>query len=241
MRPTRRWATGLITCAGGLVVAAAVQMAGPTLRPPLYDGVVNVEPYRFLQPLGTEAGGALTATRTIAVQGSLSPALAVGTPEQPPQAQLIAGSGALAMPAGTTSLTVTITPVAPAAAPLTGAVAGNVYRVSVVNQAGVAVAPAPGTEVTFALRDPGSTGLMRIEILTAGSWQALPTVSAAVSGTYETSGIAAFGDVALIETGGTGGAATGSALSPFAIVTAAAILLALIVVAVTAIRRRSAG
>ena len=234
---TRRaaWA-GLLACVAGLALAAAVQLTEPTLRPPLYDGVVTVEPYRYLEPVGTERGGAEGATVTIPVPGDASPAVALGTPEQPPQAQVIAGAGDLALPSGSTALVVTITPVAAATTPPSGAIAGNTYRVGVVNQAGVPVRPVPGSRVTLALRDPGSTDLARIELLSGGAWEPLATASAAVSGTFETSVLPSFGDFALV--GAASARPSGSDLSPFAGVTAAALVLAAAVVGVMYVRGR---
>jgi hypothetical protein len=229
---------GIAACVAGLALAAAVQSTGPSLRPPLYDGVVTVDPYKYLQPVGTQAGGPQAATGTVPAVNDISPAIALGTPEQPPQAQLIAGPGALVLPTGTTSVVVTITPVPPAVQPASGAIDGNVYRVSVLNQAGVAVSPLPGKQVTLALRDPGQYDLVTIALLAGGGWQPLPTVSAAVGGTYETTGLTAFGDFALVGSGSTGTSGSGSAPSPFAIVTIAALVFALSVFAITFLRDR---
>lgn len=227
---------GLLACVVGLALAAVVQVAGPPAGPPLYDGVVSVAPYKYLQPAGTEAGGALGATLTIPVLGGTSPAVVLATPEQPPQAQLIAGAGALVMPAGATSLVMSITPVAPAASPSTGTIAGNDYRIAVTDQAGAPVSPEQGRNVTLALRDPGSTDLARIELLSGGTWQPLATVSAAVSGTYETTGLTSFGDVALVGT--VSATAAGTGVSPFALVTAVAVALALLAFGVDLLRGR---
>jgi len=229
---------GLAACAVGLALAGFVQVAGPSLRPPLYDGVVTVEPYVYLEPAGSQDGGPKGATRTFLVTSATSPTVTVATPEQPPQAQLIAGAGSFTLPAGTTSIVVTISPVVPAALPPTGAIAGNVYRVVVENQAGAPVIPEADKEVTIALRDPGSTDLARIERLSGGSWQALPTVSASVSGTYVTTGLTMFGDFALVGTGATGDG-SGSSVSPLAIVTVAAVALALLLAAAAFLRERS--
>ena len=175
---------GVVACLAGLALAAAVQVAAPLPGPPLYDGVVSVEPYVYLQPSGTQQGGALGASSSNAVVGGVSPAIVLGTPEQPPQAQLLAAAGSLALPGGTTRLVVSITPVPATVEPASGTIVGNVYRVLIVNQAGAPVTGLPDRQVTLALRDPGSTGLASIEHLTGGTWQSLPTVSAAVTGGY---------------------------------------------------------
>ena len=233
---------GLAACAIGLGLAAAVQVAGPLTGPPLYDGVVVFEPYVYLQPSGSEPGGARWATNNGPVVGGVSPVVALGTPEHPPQAQLIAGGGALAMPAGTTALVVTITPVPPSVVPASGVVYGNVYRISIVNQTGAPITGLAGKQVTVALRDPttSSTGSpLTIEVLAGGAWQPLTTVSAAVAGTYETTGLTSFGDFALVGSAPAGGDAP--ALSPFAIVTWLAIAATVAALVAISLRDRRRG
>ena len=227
---------GVVACLAGIALAAAVQVAAPLPGPPLYDGVVSVEPYVYLQPSGTQQGGALGASSSNAVVGGVSPAIVLGTPEQPPQAQLLAAAGSLALPGGTTRLVVSITPVPATVEPASGTIVGNVYRVLIVNQAGAPVTGLPDTQVTLALRDPGSTGLASIEHLTGGTWQSLPTVSAAVTGTYETTGVTTFGDFALVGTPSAGGGAGGA--SPFAIITVGALVLALAAAVSPSVRNR---
>ncbi len=228
---------GLLTCLAGLALAAAVQVAAPLPGPPLYDGVVSVEPYVYLEPAGSEPGGARWATSNKPVVDGVSPAIALGTPEYPPQAQLLAAAGALALPGDSTALVVSITPVPATVEPASGTIVGNVYRVLVVNQAGAAVTGLPGKQVTLALRDPGSTDQASIELLAGGSWQALPTVSAAVTGTYETTGVTTFGDFALVGTPSAGGGAVGS--SPFAIITVGALVLIVVAAAFRFTRDRT--
>jgi len=50
MVPRRVRRTGLAACALGLGIAAAAQLAAPLATPPLYDGVVVVQPYVFVNP-----------------------------------------------------------------------------------------------------------------------------------------------------------------------------------------------
>jgi hypothetical protein len=127
---------------------------------------------------------------------------------------------------------VSITPVTPSVAPATGSVAGNVYRVVVTNQDGAPVTGQAGRQVTLALRDPGSTDLAQIEQLSAGTWVPLATVSASVPGTYESTGVTTFGDFALVGTQDPGG------FSPGHLVTAAAIVLTLLIVGIGLYRAR---
>jgi hypothetical protein len=242
MHGTRRARSGVLACLAGLVVAAIAQLAAPLAGPPLYDGVVVIAPYVYIDPVGSEPGGARTATTTVPVTAGTSPAVVLGTPEQPPQAQVIAAAGALALPAGTTAIVVSITPVTqavtPVVAPASGSVVGNVYRVAVTNQAGVPVTGVPGRQVTLALRDPGTTDLARIELLSNGAWQPLQTVSAAVPGSYETTDVSTFGDFALVGTP----RSVGDPLAPTAFITLAAVAATTVAVGIGIVRsRRAAG
>ena len=139
MVPRRVRRTGLAACALGLGIAAAAQLAAPLATPPLYDGVVVVQPYVFVNPPAVKPGGAKGASAHLALSGSKSPLVALATPEQPPQAQVVAGDGTLVLPATATALDVSITPLDPSvdtAAASTARVLGNVYRFAVVDQAG---------------------------------------------------------------------------------------------------------
>src|SRR5204863_89827 len=77
-----------------------------------------------------------SAASTLVISGGASPAIVVATTENPPQAQLIASPGTFAIPTGTTSLIATITPVRPSADQARTPITGNVYRFSVVGDAG---------------------------------------------------------------------------------------------------------
>ncbi|HEV2005483.1 MAG TPA: hypothetical protein VGQ85_02615, partial [Candidatus Limnocylindrales bacterium] len=136
---------------GGLVVLAA-QLLAPLPGPPLYDGVIPVDAYRWLSPPPGEHDGAQGVSSVIPVSGTSSPLITLATTEVPPQAQVFAQPGGLTMPPGTTSLTVSITPMLPNALPTDGHIAGNVYRVTITTQAGVLVAAPASAEVTVILR-----------------------------------------------------------------------------------------
>lgn len=193
--PRRGLALAALAC--GLVVVVAAQRFAPLAGPPLYDGVVVEDPYKWLSPPAGFAGGAQPATASGAVQGSQSPDLGVGTPEQPPQAQVFAGQGYLVMPPGTTSISVSIQPVPPASQPTDGVIAGNVYRISLTNQSGAAISGQASGGVTIVLRGPPNLPTARIERLTAGSWTALQTDPAGTPHMF-TAVVTEFGDFAIV-------------------------------------------
>jgi hypothetical protein len=181
----------------GLVVSAVAQVAAPLASAPLYDGVVVQDPYRYLAPGANQAGSPTAATSSVPVQGTTSPPFAVATTESPPQAQLIAGPGAFVIPAGTTSLTVAITPVAAAVPPSIGAITGNAYRVSAVDQDGAALRITGGTLPTVVLRAPIGIVEATIAHLDGTTWQELPTQPAGQPGIFVTI-VDTLGDFALV-------------------------------------------
>ena len=168
----RAW-LGIASLAAGLAVIAATQLLVPVGQPPLYDGVVVEEPYRYLSPGPGEAGDPSSYAGSQAVDGAASPAFSAATSETPPQAQLIAQAGAFTVPPGTTALRVAIAPVPPEPA---DEIAGNAYRIAVTDAAGAAVPVASGSFVTLILRaPPGLTGVTIVS-LASGTWQALPSL-----------------------------------------------------------------
>jgi hypothetical protein len=164
---------GLTCLAVGLAMIAWAQMAAPMTSPPLYDGVVVEEPYRYLSPAPGEAGDPTSFSGTKPLAGGGSPAFVGATGESPPQAQLIAQGGAFAAGAGASGLVVTITPVAPAVA---DAIAGNAYQFTVTDQETAAVPVAAGSFVTLALRAPADVTDVTIVRFASGAWQSLPTM-----------------------------------------------------------------
>jgi hypothetical protein len=264
----KRLALAALVC--GLVVVVAAQRLAPIAGPPLYDGVVVADEYKWLSPPPGYAGGAQSAADSGAVQGGQSPNLAVGTSEQPPQAQVFAGQGFLSMPPGTLSISVSIAPVQPATQPAGGVIAGNVYRFSLTSQSGGAISGQASGGVTIILRGPASLPTATIERLDGGTWNPLPTDPAGVPDMF-TAVVTDFGDFALIAPPGwvpvkagrtapvnAGPAAPGSAASPSPagssggpaesgppILVIAAVALALVILLVAGVlfwlRRRPAG
>ena len=156
------------------------------------------DPYRYLAPASGQRGDPGSATASAAVRDGRSPAIRVATGEQPPQAQLLAAPGAFVLPAGTTDVRVAITPVVPPAqAPRDGQIAGNVYRVQVTNQAGVALTASAAARVSVALRAPaGVLTIASVERLSPAGWQRIS--SAPEVGSLVLAVATSFGDFALV-------------------------------------------
>jgi hypothetical protein len=173
------------------------QLVAPVGSPPLYDGVIVLEPYRYLAPGPGQLGSPTAFTASPTVTGSTSPQFVGATTESPPQAQLIAQPGAFVLPAGTTALTVSIGPVAAPASPPKGPIAGNVYRFTVLDQTGAAVAVSPTTLPTLLLRAPDGVADAVIDRFSDGAWHDLPTEPSGQPGIAITN-VSALGDFALI-------------------------------------------
>ncbi len=115
--------------AAGLLVIVVARFALPE-APPLYDGIVPIVPYVWLDPPPGHPGGAQGATAEIAVRNGKSPLVAVATPELEPQAQIFAQPGGLTVPAGSHTIRVSIQPVPTEGTTTDGHIDGNVYRIS---------------------------------------------------------------------------------------------------------------
>lgn len=237
---------GWVAILAGVALAFAVQVLAP-VGVPLYDGVVVQEPYRFLHPAGVQAGSPTSFAATVDVAGAGSPQVTAATLESPPQAQLIALPGAFTLAGGVTSLDVSVTPIDPPAVPAGGQIAGNVYRISVTDQAGAAVAikPCDGC-ISLVMRAPeDSTGEARLQRYTDGAWSDVETVHAGTLGMYATNPIA-LGDYAIVSGGSPGGPGNGLgtpepgvlAMDQVVVAGAAAVILVLLFVAAVVVRGR---
>jgi len=157
----------------GFVLVVAAQLMAPLRSPPLYDGVVIEEPYRYLSPPPGQPGSPTRYKQTLPLDGGASPAVVAATQESPPQAQLIADTGAFTLPSGTTSIVASIEAVPPPNAPSSGSILGNVYRFSVTNQAGTSLAAS--SAVTIVLRAPSGSIQPIMARYTGSAWQELQT------------------------------------------------------------------
>ncbi|MFI5259864.1 MAG: hypothetical protein ACHQ01_09700 [Candidatus Limnocylindrales bacterium] len=193
----RRRGLALAALASGVAIVVLAQRLTPIAGPPLYDGVVVINPYRWLSPPPGLQGGAQSAQQSLSGQ-DIQGGFGIGTPEQPPQVEIDSDVSSLVIPKGTTSITVSIDPVAaPSAQPANGIVAGNVYRISVTNQSGAAIGAKTGGSVTLVLRGPASLPEASIERYSGGSWTELQTSPAGIPDTF-TALVPGFGDFALV-------------------------------------------
>jgi hypothetical protein len=225
----------VLSLLAGVLVIAASQLAAPLGSPPLYDGVVVQEPYRYLTPGPSQAGSPTSATSSPPVEGTTSPLFALATGESPPQAQMISPPGAFELTPAVRSLTVSIAPIAAPAPPSSGTIASNVYRFSVADESGTLLAVGDARRPTLFLRADGvSTGT--IARFADGSWQELPTLEGGEPGTFTTNAME-LGDFAVIADLVTAPPANPIALDP-TLVIAAAVTALLSVVALVALMSR---
>ena len=164
---------GLVVAGLGVVLIGIAQLIAPLTQPPLYDGVTQNLPYIWLVPPAGAKGGATGKSGTAAVDNGVSRLVAIDTPELDPQAQVLATSGALTLPAGTTSIRFSITPILPATLPPDGYIDGNVYRISVTNQAGIELSAPASALVTVVLRSPHSDIDRAMWLDSGQGWQKL--------------------------------------------------------------------
>jgi hypothetical protein len=169
----------------GGALALAIQLLMP-IGAPLFDGVVVQEPYRYLAPAAGQAGSPTSFSSEPGLQAGSSRAFVASTSESPPQAQLIALAKAFVVPAGATTMKVTIEPVPPSAAPATGTIAGNVYRFGVVDEQGRSFRIAAVDRPTMTLRGPDGVTEATIGHLTSAGWQPLETLHGGGTGLFST-------------------------------------------------------
>jgi hypothetical protein len=192
-----RGRAAVLSLLAGLVVVAGSQLSAPLGSPPLFDGVVVQEPYRYLAPEPSQAGSPTSVTSSFRVEGTTAPVFAVATKESPPQAQLIVPRGVFVLSPSVTSLSVSIRPVAAPALPSSGTIAGNVYRFSAVDQSGAPLAIGQVKKPTLLLRAPDGVFSATIAHFADGRWQELSTLPGGQPGTFLTN-IAELGDFGLI-------------------------------------------
>lgn len=211
MNRRQRWLAAT-AIGGGLILALASRAVFPG-APPLYDGVVVNQPYRWLTPPPGAQGGAQGAPATAALENSKSPLIAIATPEQPPQAQVFAPPGVMRLPTGTTSILMSIQPIPAEGAPSDGQIAGNVYRINITNQAGDPLTAPADAYVSVVMRGPEGTTDATIERYANGTWKPLTTSHAGY-----TSGFLAivtdFGDFALVSPSAPSSTTVGASKSP---------------------------
>jgi hypothetical protein len=209
---------GLAALAVGLGLVLGVRLVPGLGGPPLYDGVVPVGPYLWLNPGAGQQGGAQGATATIPVDNGQNDLVALATAESLPQAQLLATPGALVLAPGATSMSVSIQPVPVPGLPTDGVLASNVYRFVVKDQNGSDATARASAKVSIVLRSADTALLSGIVERWDGSkWTPLKTAPPGVNGAY-LAVITGFGDYAVVRpigagTSGAPGASSGAAAS----------------------------
>ena len=192
----------LATLATGLLVIVAAQVLAPAAAPPLYDGVVPLEPYVWADPPPDHPGGAQGASATISVENGTNDLVAVATPEMVPQAQVFAVPGSLTLQPGATSIKVSIVPIAPPALPSTGYIDGNAYRILLTDQTGAPITADPAQRVSVVIRsaDP-ALAEATIALFDGTAWQPLETSPPDMPGGGFVAVVSEFGDFAIIASG----------------------------------------
>jgi hypothetical protein len=190
----------VVALGAGLLVIVVARAMLPD-APPLYDGVVPIEPYVWRDPPPGQPGGAKGATATLAVRDGQSPLIAVATPELVPQAQIFAETGGLTMPAAAGTIKVSIDPVPAEGAPPDGHIDGNVYRISVTDERAAPLTAPASARVSVVLRAPDPTlAEATIARFSAGTWRPLKTSPGGFGGTF-LAVVTEFGDFAVIAPG----------------------------------------
>ncbi|HEY2888459.1 MAG TPA: hypothetical protein VGJ17_07570 [Candidatus Limnocylindrales bacterium] len=172
---TRERRTGVLALVLGVLLIGLAQRIAPLTEPPLYDGVYVPQPYVWLAPPAGAKGGAKGAKGSVGVEDGANKLVAVATPEQDPQAQVLATGGALVLPASSTSVDFSIEPVLPERLPADGHIDGNVYRIKITNQAGAPLTALASALVTVVMVSPHTDPDRTIELDTGQGWQALST------------------------------------------------------------------
>ena len=162
-----------------VLALAAVVAARPPHAPPLYDGLgFPDEPYRWVAPPpGAERTPLATgAVVPVHVRGGTSDVAQALSAEQGPQVAIAVATGAFAVPAGVTSVTLRAVPRAvPGTAPVGGEVVSNLYDITAT--AGSApVALAHGQTLLVNLRaEAATTRDVVICRWTGRRWEEIPT------------------------------------------------------------------
>jgi len=185
-----------VALVAGLGLAGLAQLTASPSTAPLFDGVLIEDPYRFVEPQASAAGDPLSAEQTQKVVNGAVPLLAVGTAEVPPQAQIIAQADAFDIPAGTTSVTVTIRP----SAPTDAQILGNVYSLNVTDQAGTPLNLRPGALVTIVLRSPDPNVVAQVARFDGTTWVPLQTENGGLPDMFSAN-LTQIGDYAVLQTG----------------------------------------
>ncbi len=192
--PGRRLAA--VVLVAGLGMTWLGQAISPTPTTPLFDGVFIEDPYRYVDPPAGADGDPFPVEVTEPVTDGAVPLLAVATAEVPPQAQIIAQADAFEISSDVTSITVSIVPSAPSDPDLVG----NVYTVSVTDQAGSALTVRADALVTLVLRAPQPDLVAQVAHFDETRWMPLPSEHGGLPDLFAAN-IDELGDFAVLITG----------------------------------------
>jgi hypothetical protein len=220
----------------GLAIAAIAQVTAGGSRPPLYDGVVVQDSYRYLVPGQGQAGSPASFTGTRAAIAGTSPGFAAATAESPPQAQLIAPDGAFALAPGSSTLRISILPVPAERQPLDGTILGNVYRVAVTDERGATVAIVK--PVTLVLRAPEGASVTGLARLGPTGWVPVATQPGGLPGMFYADA-SVLGDMALVGTSAATPPAPGIDVQFLLVPVLGGLALGVALIALLAVRRRA--
>ena len=234
----RRWLMA------GIAAVFATAAVAPAVVP-VYDGIGNPdEPYRYVKPpaSGQSTKAPTTAKIDVPIHGSTSVAEYANTAENGPQLSLYLPLGALVAPSGTSAVTVTAAPTAPAAPlPTDGTIVTNVYDISAVSAGKpISIVGSGKREPTLQMRAPsGRQPGPVIEHRTASGWQREQTIRVGVD-VYQ-SQVPALGDWALVQLTSSATAASGSGINWGFLIGGIALLAVAALIVVVRVRRAAAA
>lgn len=176
----RRWAAVCIAALAAAWVAAPATV-------PLYDGPgFPDEPYRYVSPPAgyRSTPPATDAKQTLQVRNGLSTAAFVNSAERGPQISVYVPPTGLKPPAGTTTITVTATPLAPSSPlPTDGRIVGNVYKFAATTDQGGEVAIVGNSDTSMPviqMRSPSTQPPLPVfEYLSPNGWHQVSGVKVA--------------------------------------------------------------
>jgi hypothetical protein len=185
MTRRRRPAPAVLVLLLAVLALAATVTARPPHAPPLYDGLgFPDEPYRWVVPPSGSSRTPLAATEAVVrvpVGGGVNVAGQALSGEQGPQVAVAVSSGAFAVPAGVSSITLRAVPEAvPAVTPNRGQAVSNLYALTA-EAAGKPVHLAPGHTLLVNMRAERATDQAVVICRWTGrQWEQLSTARVGV-------------------------------------------------------------
>jgi hypothetical protein len=190
--------TAVLIVAG--ILLALLWMLGP-VSPPLYDGLQGpAGPYKYVNPppgLGVKHSNPTSGKTVERLSHGRFTETLVTTKEHVPQALLELGDGAVIVPSGVTTVTLTVRPVTPPHPIDGGVLDGNVYLFRAEGNNGQSLSLNPKVGGLLELRKTGQELSAHMSTYRNGSWVAVSTLSF-VRADYLATDAKSFGYYALI-------------------------------------------